>query len=251
MITRLLIILFFFSFGTMTGTEGIQQFENANKAYNDKKFDEAIAAYETIIEQGFQSEELYYNLANCYFKKKQTAKAILNYERALIIDPNDEDILHNLNVTRSFLKDDISVIPPFFLARWWGGLRRQLSSTSWGIVGILVLWLGIGGLILWLIGKTRALKKKGFLAGIALVLLSIVPFFLAMNQAKLEKNSSRAIIMKSEIPLRSAPDELSTELILLHEGTKVEILDLIGSWNKVRLENGEQGWLPLDVIEQI
>ena len=246
-----LISCFFLLLHSLYASDVQQQFQMANEAYSAKQYDQAIEAYEAIAQEAFKSDELFYNLGNCYYHKKQIGKAILNYERALLIAPNDEDTRYNLALTRELLKDDISIIPPFFLARWWGGLRKQLSSTSWSIAGILLLWLGIVGIIIWLKGNTRQLKKKGFVIGLGLILLSLLPFLLAMSQAKLEQNSQRAIILSPEIPLRSAPDELSTELIVLHEGTKLELLDLIGTWHKVRLENGEQGWLPNDAFEQI
>ncbi|MEM9823866.1 MAG: tetratricopeptide repeat protein [Bacteroidota bacterium] len=228
-----------------------QQFKKANDAYAAKQYTEAIQAYEAILQEGWYSVELYYNLGNSYYKTQQIGRAILNYERGLYLAPSDEDLRHNLLLVENELVDDFSLIPTFFLSRWWDQAVRMASTSTWAFSGLLLLWLGIGGLVLWILGQDRTQKKRGFFIGIALLLLSVLPFALAIGKASLDQDSRIAILLEKEFALRSAPDQESSEILLLHEGLKLSILDEIGAWYKVRLSNGEEGWLPKTAIERV
>ena len=126
-----------------------------------------------------------------------------------------------------------------------------MSANIWGGLTLLSLWAGIAGFIVWLFGKSRDRKKQGFIGGIILTLLSILLYFLASSQAKFEHNSSQAIILANKVAVKNGPDKISTDVIEIHEGLKVELLDQIGDWYKVALSNGDQGWLPIDSLEEI
>ncbi len=231
--------------------QGTANLEAASAAYAKGDYKSAITQYEQVLAAGKHSEALYYNLGNCYFKNGDLGKAILNFERVLLLDANDKDALNNLAVARLQLKDEITTIPPFFLKKWWIGLRNIASVNVWGILGLLLFWGGVAGLVLWQIAKSREKRKQGFLAGIILVLLSLLPISLALSANSHAKNSNEGVILVSEVILRSGPDNLSDEVFVLHQGTKVELLDLIDSWYKVRLANGEKGWLVAGSFEEI
>lgn len=225
--------------------------QEANQAYTTKDFNTAIAKYEAILATGSYSKELYYNLGNSYYKQKKMGKAILNYERALTLSPRDGEIQHNLSLANEALKDEIEVLPPFFLTKLWSGMHQLLSSTVWSILSILLLILGVVGISLWLIGKNRQQKKQGFIGGIFLIVMSLLFLALARSQSAQEQDSNAAIIMNVETALRSGPDSDSQEILKLHEGTKVILLDQIGEWYKVKIANGEQGWLEKSIMEKI
>ncbi len=228
-----------------------QLFDEANAAFQQDNHSLAIQKYQQLVETGITNSEIYYNLGNCYFREQQIGKAILHYERAKVLAPRDKDILHNLEVAKSHLKDELEVLPAFFLNRWWKSLRTIFSVTVWSVLGIIMLWLAIAGLALWLVGASRSHRKWGFSAGWLFLFISILPFALAFSKSAFQKDSGTAIIMQEEIPLRSAPDEESAEIILLHEGTKVVFLDAIGAWHKISLSDGEVGWLPDSALEEI
>ena len=246
--------LFVFLTIVLTGFSNTDQqalFDAANSAFQNKKYDEAIQQYETILTNGSVSKEVYFNLGNCFYKKNKLGKAILNYERALLLKPNDADILHNLELAKSQRVDEIEALPDFFLARWWKNIYQLLSSGVWSFLGILILWIGVGGLILWLLGKTRERRKRGFAYGLGLVLLSLLPFALSYSSYNNSKYSKNAIILNNQISLKSGADEASTEILKINEGTKVNIQEKVSNWYKVRLENGEVGWLLDSVLEEI
>ena len=247
--SSLFLLLFLCSFAVFADPQ--EQFDAANNAYQQGHYDKAIQDYETILKTGVFSKEIYFNLGNCYFKTKQLGLAVLNYERALKIAPNDEDTQFNLNIIREQLEDDLDVIGSFFLKDWWRALHQFLSSTTWSILTILTLWAGIAGILLWLFGTSRKLKKRGFISGFVLLALSIFLYFIANSQADYEENTHFAILLEKETPLKNGPDKESSEILPIHEGLKVELLDQIGDWYKVKLSNGEQGWLPKSAIARI
>lgn len=227
------------------------QFEQANQAYEKANYAFAIEQYENILAEGKYAPEIYYNLGNAYFKTGKLGKAILQYERTLRLNPDDATTQKNLSIAQVRIENLVQPLPPFFLARWWRGLRDSLSSSAWGGLVVLLLWLSLGGLAIWLLAKQRGYKKRGFLAGLVGLGLFLLTLLLAGQRMATENNSGHAIILQKEISLRDGADEDSPEIILLHEGTKIQLLDNIGDWHKVRLANGEQGWLPDGVFEVI
>ena len=235
----------------LNGQTPRERMRAANDAFQSKQYQAAVEMYESLRQEGFSSAVLYYNLGNSYYRLGEPAPAILNYERALLLRPHDRDIRHNLEVARAQLQDELEVLPEFFLLRWWRGLAFIFSATAWSIVGLVLLWLGIGGLVVWLFAGERRQKVRGFVAGLVMLILAILPFALALSRVNMQQHSRTAILMAPEMVLRSAPDPESAEVLTIHEGLKVDLLDQISDWYKVRLQNGEEGWLPQAVVEEI
>lgn len=223
-------------------------FHAANKAYQAENYEEAVQLYEKALASGEPSLALYYNMGNAYFKTQELGKCILYYEKALRIAPNDADTQENLATARQLLKDNIPAIQPFFLTKWWNGLRDTASSTTWAILAILMMVIGIGGLGVWQLAQTRKFKKIGFAGGLSAIGLALLMFALSHTKYQIEQHSGMAIVLTKEVPLRKGADDISEEVLPLHEGTKVELLDKIGTWYKVRLANGELGWLPFEAV---
>ena len=226
-------------------------FEQANDAYTKGQYQTAIEQYEAILAEGSQSTELYYNLGNAYYKTNEVGKAVLNLERALLLNPTDADTQYNLSVINEQLPDQLDVVSDFFLKKWWVNFHSYFGSTAWSTLTLISLWLGIGGFILWILATARKTRKQGFLGGIGLLLLSMIFFFAARSQGNLEMHSRQAVVLEEKLALQNGPDVKSTSLLTLHEGLKVELLDEIGDWWKVKLSNGEQGWLPKNALEEI
>lgn len=227
------------------------RFEQANDAYTKGQYKKAIEQYEGILAEGDQSAELHYNLGNAYYKSKEVGRAILNFERALVLNPSDSDTAYNIGLIKEQLPDQLDVVGDFFLKKWWQNVHSSLTATTWAVLTILGLWLGGGSFIVWLLGTTRGRKKQGFIAGLVLLILSTLFFFAAKSQGSKELNSRKAIVLAEKIEVRNGPDAESTTLLPIHEGLKVELLDQIGDWWKVKLSNGEQGWLPKSELEEI
>ncbi|MFK7807825.1 MAG: tetratricopeptide repeat protein [Saprospiraceae bacterium] len=226
-------------------------FTKANTAFEKEDYQNAISNYESILSKGEESLELYYNLANSYYKSDKLGKAILNYERALVLSPDDENTLFNLQLARRKVKGEIDPVEPFFLRAWWNTTRDLLGPNVWGGIALLLFWGGIAGLSLWQLGKDRPQKKKGFLIGVSLLLLTLIPFALAWSSHQYQQNTNRAVLISTSSELKTGADEQSKSLRIIYEGTRLELLDQINIWHKVRLQNGETGWVTKASFEEI
>ncbi len=226
-------------------------FEAANQAYEKGNYNLAIEQYEGVLGAGQHSAELYYNLGNAYFKTGNLGKAILNYERTLTLAPRDAQARDNLAIAQARTIDIIQPLPGFFLTRWWQGLRQSLLAGVWSWLSILMLWLAVGGFSVWLLMTGREQKKRGFIGGALCLCLFGITFALAVQRNATQQNSNQAMILAKETALKDAADADSPGILTLHEGTKIRLLDQIGEWHKVRLPNGEQGWLAEESFEEI
>lgn len=226
-------------------------FTDANQAYQEGNYRMAADGYESILKSGnVFSKELFFNLGNAYFRLNQIGLSLLNYERALRLDPSDESIQQNLVVARTRVSDDIEPVTTVFFIRWWHNLRGAFPADTWAIFGLFFLWLGAIGFAFWLLDNERDRKKYGFVTGLTAVPLSILLFLLAQTSASVLK-TPYGIIITPETALKNAPDPNATAINKLHEGLKIEILDTIGTMTKVKLPNGEDGWLPTTDVEKI
>jgi tetratricopeptide (TPR) repeat protein len=228
-----------------------QLFQNANQAYQAGNFPLAVEQYETILRGGkLLSKELYYNLGNGYFRLNQTGRAILNYERAARLWPTDADIQANLTVARGRVTEDIEAVTDVFFVKWYRLLRGAFSADTWSVFALFFLWLSGGGFAVWLLGTQRMWKKRGFITGSVALPLSLLLFLTANNAAKIAETTV-GIIMSKETAFRNAPNENAAVTVTLHEGIKVEIVDKIGDLTKVKLPNGEEGWVAAADVEKI
>ncbi len=224
----------------------------ANQSYQEGAFTDAVEAYEAVRQGGFTSAALEYNLGNAYYKAGDLARSILHWERALALDPGDEDALANLALARTLTVDEIEPLPEFWLVsvlRWWVDLlpRGALITLVGG--GWILL---TGGVAARLVSPTQLGSRVGRASAVAGGLLVVV---LGINLVVRESGLGRAergIVMIESVPVRSAPaaeDDLT--LFQVHEGTRVRIDQQAGQWVEVVLDDGKVGWLPLEAIETI
>jgi tetratricopeptide (TPR) repeat protein len=226
-------------------------FQTAAEDYKKGDFAAASQKYEAIAKEGNVSPELYYNLGNAYFKQNQLGKCILNYERAALYGASDVDLQHNLAVAKERVKNEPEQISNFFLQSWWEGIRNLFSLTTWSIISIIGGWSGVGGLCLWLLGSLREHKKRGFWIGVSFIPLSLVAFLAACSHYNILHTRQDAVVLSESVQVRTSPDELGSVTETLGEGVKVLVLDQIGSWYKIRLSNGAEGWLTVNQLEKI
>jgi tetratricopeptide (TPR) repeat protein len=223
----------------------------ANQAYNENKYNEAVASFRKVIEAGYASEGVYFNLANACYKQNNFAEAILNYEKALRIDPTDENTLYNLRVARTKIPDKIDAVPPPFYLDAFNTARNALSMNAWAVLIIVSLTLLLVCVALFLIAPSRRMRKASFWAGSAFVLVLCISALLAGTRYYMVKQKREAIIFNPTVPVKSSPDEKSNDIFVIHEGTKVLIKDKIGEWYEIRIDNGNTGWVPCSVMQEI
>jgi len=223
----------------------------ADSAYQQGNFAEAIRLYEEILTQG-EAAEIYYNLGNSYYKADHIAKAILNYERALLLKPGNEDIRANLEIARHKTVDKVDAIPKLFIVAWKNDLVNSMSMDAWAKWGVFFFFLLIGSLYLFFFSKKTGIKKGGFTAAMVCIVLVVVCNLFANQQHKVLTDRIHAIVMSPSVTVRSTPSETGTSLFILHEGHKVQIKDnSMRAWKEIVLEDGKVGWIAISDIEVI
>ncbi len=228
-----------------------QLWDSANTAYINADFAAAIELYKAIEEQELFSDALYFNLGNAYYKNEDIARAILYYQKALLISPNDQDILHNLNVAQTQTRDQIEEIPELFLRRWNRAISRSFSCTGWSIFSLISLSLFLGAIMLFLLAAQRSLRKAGFFVALFAGVLFWITTLYALGERDELLNRDGAVIMSQSISIKSSPDKSATDLFMLHNGTTVKILRLIDDWYEIVIADGKKGWIESKRVEII
>ena len=224
--------------------------QTGNQYYLDGKYEMAVQSYQSIIDSGYASAELYYNLGNAYYKSHDITMALVNYERARILKPNDPEINHNLVIAREFVVDRIEVLPEFFLRKAYVNFVKIFDADIWALVSVITFGLALGLFLAYFFLNQLFIRKLSFWTGILFILISASTFLFALQQNNLVTKHHQAIILTPSVTIKSSPDEDSgTDLFLLHEGTKVAISDELGDWREVILSDGNSGWLKeIDLI---
>ena len=236
--------------GVMAQTSA-ERWETGNRAYIEGNYDKAIEEYTAILDGGEYSMKLYYNLANAYFKAGANGKAILYYNKALRIAPSQEDIRHNLALAEAQTKDRIAVIPEFFLNRWLRTMRNSMSCTAWSVLSLLMFGAMLAFGLLFLLASQVRWRKVGFYGALCAFVLFVATTSFAVSSRNDMLSHSEAVVMGTAISVKSSPDRSATDLFVLHEGTKVEILSEVDEWVEVVIADGKKGWTLKSNIETI
>ena len=224
----------------------------ADSAYINNDYANAVYFYEDILANQGESADIYYNLGNSYYKMDNIAKAILNYEKALMLNPGNGDIRFNLELAQSKTVDKVTPMSEVFLVTWMKSLTNTMSEQGWSKLAIASFILTLLGLVLYFFSKKIAMKKIGFISALCLMLVCILANVFASSQKSKAQSHSSAIIMEPSVTVKSTPNEGGTELFILHEGRKVMIKDnTMREWKEIQLEDGNAGWVPASVIEII
>lgn len=225
----------------------------ASAAYAEGRYGEALEDWKAVEASGLVSPGLYTNIGDACFKLDDLAGAVLAYERALKLDPSDASARYNLEFVSSQLQDRIDEVPEFFLRTWYRRFCNLLSSDAWAVLFLLFFAILLFCILLFLLSSLPPARKTGFFCGIAALLLCIV----CISAASYCRNSSlaadRAVIMSPVVSASSSPasGSSSRDLFVLHEGTRVKLLESIGGWSNVELSDGRQGWVESSEIEII
>lgn len=223
-------------------------FDAANAAYADGRYDEAATLYQAMIDEQ-PNATLYYNLGNAQFKKGELAQAILAYERALRLEPNHKDAQYNLAFAQSRITDNI-VEQDFFVSSWVRAVRNSLSESTWLILSISLFVLALVGLLLFLLGREPWLRKTAFHVAWVALLFSLIAGLNAASLHKRDTLRNEAIITQGVVNAKSSPDRSGTDLFTVHEGTKVLIRETIGEWSNISVGSNE-GWIRTSCLERI
>ena len=246
---RLFYLLLFSSVGLFA--QGNTLFEEANEAYADGNYEEAIEKYNQILENGETAVAVHYNLGNAHYKLNNIAPSIYHYEKALQMDPQDEDVRNNIVFAQNMAIDAIEERPEDQVTGWMRSGYTAFSTAAWG-------WIAIGFMLLFTClflayffsGKPR-LKRIFFISGLICLLLVIGSVFTGFFRQNIEEDQDYAIIFSEEAEVKTEPNVRSPEAFILHEGSNVEILEDYQEWSKIELANGNQGWMLRDDFKRL
>ena len=244
-------ILFLFITPEIIGQDLENQVDLGNKYFTEGEFEKAIQVYEKILDSGFEAADLYYNLGNAYFKSNKLNYAILNYERAILLSPNDEDIQHNLELTRTFTVDKIDNLPRLFIRQWHYEFVQLFSTDFWALFSIITFITFLMLFSLYLYIDVFRVKKFSFWLSIVFLFISVSAFVFSYHHKEIVTNHNAAIVFSPVVMVKSSPDETGTNLFVIHEGIKVSVVDSLGNWTEIKLNDGNKGWLLTSAIARI
>lgn len=223
----------------------------ADSAYAAGKYDEAISLYSAMLKEG-ESADIYYNLGNCYYKTDRIAHAVLNYERAFLLDPADADVRFNLELARAKTVDKIIPESEMFFITWFKSLVNVMSMDRWACTGVAAFVLMCLLAFVFYFSNRVALKKLGFFGALFMLLVVIFSNIFAYRQYVAQTVRTGAVVMTASEVVKSTPNESGTDLFVLHEGTRVEIIDdSMKDWKEIRIADGKRGWIPAKSMEII
>lgn len=235
-----------------TRIDAVPELSDADSAYIQGDYLTAISIYEWVIENQGVNATLYMNLGNCWLKRDEIAKAILYYERAYLIDPSDPDVRFNLELARTKTVDKVSPVNQLFITVWYKKLLAVLDVNEWAVLTVILFALTVMLVGVLLFSKKSGIRKISFSFSAFFLLLSILSFIFATTQMGNLKERDTAIIMSPSVTVKSTPTSTGTDLFIIHEGRKVKILDSsMKEWVEIRLEDGNTGWIPVNVMEII
>jgi tetratricopeptide (TPR) repeat protein len=226
-------------------------FENGNALYQKGKYQEAIKAYETELEANKQSAELYFNIGNCYYKLNKVAPSIYNYEKALLLNPDDTEIQNNLKFAQKLQIDDIKTVEKVGFNKVIQDFTNTFNYNTWGgiTVGLSILFLLC--FVGYYFSQITVSKRLFFVGMFSVLLLLLVSVAAAIFEKNQFNNDQPAIVFSEVASVKSEPKVGAADAFMLHEGTKVYIMETLDNWNKIQLTDGNEGWIENNAIKRL
>lgn len=228
-----------------------EAYTKANNAYNSSDYSTALELYNSILDEGLESADLYLNLGNTYLKQSNIGKAIWSFERGLKLDADHRQLEQNLLYANKRIKTQLTPIPDFFLSRYWNKLISFFGSTTWAIIQIILLIMMTLSLGFWLLSGALRKKKIAFYSLVGLGIFFVLSMIAGASKTNQLKSQTHAIVISSSTELYSGASDQSELLFDLSEGNKVKIIDEIGEFYKVELIDKEVGWILKNDLEEI
>ena len=225
--------------------------QQADSAYVQERYSQAISLYEQLLKQG-ENADVYYNLAGAYYRTENITRAVLNYERALLLEPGDADIRFNLQMARQKTTDRITPESPLFIVTWYQTLAHLFSANEWAYITQGALTLLIIFVLVLLFAVSIPLRKAAFVSALLMLLTVTLSTIFAFQCYHERTHRSHAIVVSGATNVSSTPSQGGTTLFLLHQGTKVRIIDdSMQQWKEIELADGKRGWISVQSIEKI
>jgi hypothetical protein len=224
-------------------------FLEGNKYFQSGQYEAALGAYQKILDSGFESGPLYYNMGNCCYKLSRIGQSILFYERAKKSISSDEDLKANLAMANLAVVDKIEPQPEFFLFKIVRAAVRFIPKPVLVVFLIASYLLAVGLLILWMLARKSSVRLAGLRGAVVLGIFCGVFGILLIGQVRENATRREAVILAGKVDVMSGPGgQAGTEVFSLHEGTKVMLDRESGEWIEIILPDRKVGWVKKDVL---
>lgn len=218
-------------------------YNRAIALYEEGKFETALKSWQEIVDSGFESPELYYNMGNASFRSNSIGYAALYYEKALKLEPTHRDAANNLEFLSRYKSDAFEEVPEFFLRTWRSKAVHALPEHTWSILAFACFLFTLAFLLLYIFTRGLRLKKTGFFAALTGLILTIFTVSSALTSHHVIIQPESGIILSPSVVVKSTPSETGTELFILHEGTKLKVNEEVTGWHNIRIIDGREGWI--------
>ena len=225
-------------------------FQHANSLYQAGEYEAALNEYQKIIQSGYEASDLYYNMGNAAFRSNNIGSSILYYEKALKLDPSHRDAAHNLKFVSRYRVDAFEEVPELFLRTWISAAVGALPESTWSLA-ILSFSLTLGFILIYLFAKGIGMKKGAFYSALIGMIFFIFSLSAAISQNRRITEPDQGIILSPTVIVKSTPSDTGTELFVLHEGTKVTVIEQVTEWYNIRIIDGREGWVRSDDFKYI
>lgn len=226
-------------------------FMDANKLYQQESYSQALTKYHQIEAENEVSAALYFNMGNCYYKTNQIAPSIYYFEKALVLSPNNEDVLHNLAFANRMVLDNIEPLPKNLGEKFMDAIVLKMTYESWAKISVGLAFVFALLFLLYHFSYSTARKRFFFVSSGIVVILVTTCLFMAFRNHRYVSMNQEAIIFSEEVEVKSAPTNSSEVYFELHEGTKVKILEQLDNWRKIKIVDGKIGWIDANSIKEI
>jgi tetratricopeptide (TPR) repeat protein len=218
-------------------------FDKANELYSKGQYKQAADTYQRILDAGRESAPVYFNLGNCSYKEGDIPQALLYFEKAHRLAPGDDDINFNIRLATSKTVDKIDEAPEFFVSRWWKDFILGYSADGLATTTVLLALIGSALLIWYFFAVAGGVKRFAFFSSVVFFFVAICALIVAGSQASYFDNNKQAIVFTSSVNVKTSPAEAVSTAFVLHDGTKVNVLDNNNGWLKIKIANGNEGWI--------
>ncbi|MEM9362924.1 MAG: tetratricopeptide repeat protein [Bacteroidota bacterium] len=243
MMQKILVLCMALLVFTLSYSQNNGLFTQATEHYNKGEFSKAIENYQQILENGEHSAELYFNLANCHYKLNNIGPSIYYYEKALLLNPNDGEVKNNLTYAQNMRLDAVEEMPQTEIAKVYSSFINMFSFDGWSYLSIILVGLFVLGYLAYYFLRSASHKRIAFITGIFSLILGVIAILMAYLQYQEYKSNNPAIVFAKEVKITSEPNEQSETVFILHEGTKVNVLDKLNDWQKIKIADGQTGWI--------
>lgn len=218
-------------------------FDQATAAYNAGEYEKAIGFYNDILNNGKHSTAVYFNLGNAHYKRNEIAESIYFFEKALLLSPDDQEIKTNLSYAQNMTLDAIDTVPETGISKLYKNVTGKLTFDQWSYVAIVAMFVFVLLYILFYYSDYATRKRGTFIGSLLALFICIISIIFAYIQQNDYNNIQPAIIFAEESFIKSEPNEASLQVFILHAGTKVNVLEELNAWNKIKLADGKTGWM--------